>query len=194
MTSQVEIACNVTRQIPILVELVNLVTPHWRSGRAAQRLTGGELISAFATLLSERSAKAIRGLPDADRRLAAVAWELRAALLAETAADKASHLNALIRRYGAQPYLVDDVGQPFHLHFHGSKETVIESLGGEFATALALIVDGYGPDRFGRCAAHQCDAVYVDLTRNGSRCYCSARCTARAKTAAYRSRRLQAAS
>ncbi|MEV4292778.1 CGNR zinc finger domain-containing protein [Nonomuraea bangladeshensis] len=50
-------------------------------------------------------------------------------------------------------------------------------------------MDGYGPDRFGQCAAHRCDAVYIDLTRNGSRRYCSSACTARAKTAAYRSRR-----
>ncbi|MET8992500.1 CGNR zinc finger domain-containing protein [Nonomuraea wenchangensis] len=63
------------------------------------------------------------------------------------------------------------------------------TLGGEFATALALIVDGYGPDRFGQCEAHRCDAVYIDLTRNGSRRHCSSACTARAKTAAYRSRR-----
>ncbi|MED7929226.1 CGNR zinc finger domain-containing protein [Nonomuraea sp. LP-02] len=63
------------------------------------------------------------------------------------------------------------------------------TLGGEFATALALIVDGYGPDRFGQGEAHRCDAVYIDLTRNGSRRYCSSACTARAKTAAYRSRR-----
>ncbi|MEU6730098.1 CGNR zinc finger domain-containing protein [Nonomuraea wenchangensis] len=65
----------------------------------------------------------------------------------------------------------------------------MEALGGEFATAPALFVDGYGPDRFGQCAAHQCEAVYIDLTRNASRRYCSAGCTARAKTAAYRSRR-----
>ena len=44
-------------------------------------------------------------------------------------------------------------------------------------------------DRFGRCQAHHCDAVYLDTTRNGSRRYCSSACTARAKTAAYRGRR-----
>lgn len=69
------------------------------------------------------------------------------------------------------------------------ENTYVEALGGEFATALALIVDGYGPDRFGQCEAHGCDAVYIDLTKNGSRRYCSPACTARAKTAAYRRRR-----
>ena len=95
----------------------------------------------------------------------------------------------MIRDYGAQPYLVDDVHQPFHLHFHGSGGTRVDQLGGEFATALALIVDGYGADRFGQCQAARCEAVYVDLTRNGSRRFCGPACTARAKSAAYRTRR-----
>ncbi|MBO3745991.1 CGNR zinc finger domain-containing protein [Streptosporangiaceae bacterium NEAU-GS5] len=33
------------------------------------------------------------------------------------------------------------------------------------------------PDRFGQCAAHQCEAVYIDLTRTTSRRYCSAATT-----------------
>lgn len=65
----------------------------------------------------------------------------------------------------------------------------VEWLGGEYATVLALIIDGYGEDRFGVCEAQKCDAVYIDTTRNGWRRYCSAACTARAKVAAYRERR-----
>ncbi|WP_248965621.1 CGNR zinc finger domain-containing protein [Sphaerisporangium perillae] len=95
----------------------------------------------------------------------------------------------MIRKYGAQPYLTEDVGQPFHLHFHGSGGTEVKAMGGNSPPHWRLIVDGHGPDRFGQCEAHHCDAVYIDLTRNGSRRYCSAACTARAKTAAYRSRR-----
>ncbi len=109
--------------------------------------------------------------------------------MADSAAEQAALINAMIREYRAQPYLTEDVGQPFHVHFHGSGETEVEALGGEFATALALIVDGYGSRRFGQCQARRCEAVYIDLTRNGSRRHCSAACTARAKTAAYRSRR-----
>ncbi|WP_442935091.1 CGNR zinc finger domain-containing protein [Micromonospora sp. CPCC 206061] len=43
--------------------------------------------------------------------------------------------------------------------------------------------------RLGQCQAHGCEAVYVDTTRNASRRYCNASCTARAKVATYRSRR-----
>ncbi|SPL99271.1 unnamed protein product [[Actinomadura] parvosata subsp. kistnae] len=178
-----------TRQAPLIAELVNLATAHQRGGASVRPLTGEDLTAAFAAQLGERTGAALRAVPDAGRRLGELAAELRQALLAEHPADQAGRINAMIRKYGAQPYLVEDVGQPFHLHFHGSGGTEVEALGGEFATALALIVDGYGPGRFGRCEAHQCEAVYIDLTRNGSRRYCGAACTARAKTAAYRSRR-----
>ncbi|MFF4779154.1 CGNR zinc finger domain-containing protein [Microtetraspora fusca] len=184
-----EIACNVTRQAPLIAELVNLATARWRGGASVQPLAGENLVTTFAANLGDRASVALRADPDAGRHLAELAAELRQALLAERPADQAARINAIIRRYGAQPYLVEDVGQPFHLHFHGSGGSEVEALGGEFATALALIVDGYGPDRFGECEAHQCEAVYIDLTRNASRRYCGAACTARAKTAAYRSRR-----
>ncbi|MGW3352757.1 CGNR zinc finger domain-containing protein [Nonomuraea rubra] len=178
-----------TRQAPLIAELVNLATAHQRGGAPVRPLTGEGLAAAFAAQLGERTGTALRAVPDAGRRLGELAAELRQALLAEHPADQAGHINAMIRKYGAQPYLAEDVGQPFHLHFHGSGGTEVEALGGEFATALALIVDGYGTGRFGRCEAHQCEAVYIDLTRNGSRRYCGAACTTRAKTAAYRSRR-----
>ncbi|MFI6299370.1 CGNR zinc finger domain-containing protein [Nonomuraea sp. NPDC050790] len=183
-----EIACNVTRQAPLIAELVNLATARWRGGSSVRPLPGEELATAFAAQLGDRMGTGVRTTPDAGERLAALAAQLRGALLAGSPADQAARINAMIVRYGAQPYLVEDVNQPFHVHFHGSGETAVEALGGEFATALALIVDGYGPGRFGQCAAHQCEAVYIDLTKNGSRRYCGAACTARAKTAAYRSR------
>ncbi|MEU6728878.1 CGNR zinc finger domain-containing protein [Nonomuraea wenchangensis] len=173
----------------MIAELVNVATSPWRGGAETPCLEGDELVRAFVAMVGERTRKAVLDDLDADVRLGELARELREVLMADQAADQAALINAMIRRYGAQPYLVEDAGQPFHLHFHGAGGTCVEALGGEFATALALIVDGYGPDRFGQCEAHRCDAVYIDLTRNGSRRYCSSACTARAKTAAYRSRR-----
>ncbi|WP_343951607.1 CGNR zinc finger domain-containing protein [Nonomuraea longicatena] len=178
-----------TRQAPLIAELVNLATVRLRGGAWVDPLEGDLLVEAFTTLLGARRSAAVLTEPDAGAHLAELAWELRQVLLADRPADQAARINAMIAKYGAQPYLVEDVGQPFHLHFHGSGGGQVAALGGEFATALALIVDGYGPDRFGACEAQRCEAVYIDLTRNGSRRYCGAACTARAKTAAYRSRR-----
>jgi predicted RNA-binding Zn ribbon-like protein len=43
-------------------------------------------------------------------------------------------------------------------------------------------------DRFGVCTAPRCDRVYVDVSRNGARRFCSTACQNRVKTAAFRAR------
>ncbi|MEU6797466.1 hypothetical protein ABZ907_37725 [Nonomuraea wenchangensis] len=94
-----------TRQAPLIAELVNLATAHWRGGASVQPPAGEELAATFAAQLGDRTAAALRAVPDAGRRLAELATELRQALLAEQPADQAARINAMIRRYGAQPYL-----------------------------------------------------------------------------------------
>ena len=42
--------------------------------------------------------------------------------------------------------------------------------------------------RLGVCAAERCDRVYVDLSRNGAKRFCSTACQNRAKAAAFRVR------
>lgn len=98
-----------------------------------------------------------------------------------------ARLNDVLAKCKTQPYLALDDNQPYHLHFQGTGSPV-NILGGELATSLALVIDAMGSDRFGACQAHACNRVYIDLTRNGSRRFCSSACTARAKTAAYRAR------
>ncbi len=104
-----------------------------------------------------------------------------------TSTGTAAQINATLAQCRALPYLTDDTDQPFHLHFHGTGGPV-QALGGELATALALVIDTVGQDRFGLCQASACDRAYIDLTRNGSRRYCSNACASRAKTAAFRAR------
>ena len=43
-------------------------------------------------------------------------------------------------------------------------------------------------DRLRVCAASDCEDVYVDVSKNGSRRFCSTRCSNRTNTAAYRER------
>jgi predicted RNA-binding Zn ribbon-like protein len=43
-------------------------------------------------------------------------------------------------------------------------------------------------DRLGVCTAPHCDRVYVDVSRNGTRRFCSTACQGRVKTAAFRAR------
>jgi predicted RNA-binding Zn ribbon-like protein len=178
------------REAELAVALVNLARPGDARGRTHQPAGVGDLGPRFAALLTDHWAGQLDGVRDAGVRLAALAATLHPVFGAAGAAQTVALLNDLLRRFRAQPYLTDDVDQPYHLHFHGDdRETAVEALAGELVLALALVVDAYGTDRFGVCAARACDRVYVDLTRNGSRRYCSDACGARTKMAAHRARR-----
>jgi predicted RNA-binding Zn ribbon-like protein len=56
---------------------------------------------------------------------------------------------------------------------------------------VALIEGGL--ERFGICDASTCDDVFVDISRNRSRRYCSDTCTTRQNVAAYRRRQKSSA-
>ncbi|MEV0280857.1 CGNR zinc finger domain-containing protein [Streptomyces sp. NPDC050610] len=56
-------------------------------------------------------------------------------------------------------------------------------------SALASVIATLGPARLGVCAGPTCRATFVDLSRNGSKQYCTRPCAHRASVAAYRSRR-----
>jgi predicted RNA-binding Zn ribbon-like protein len=55
-------------------------------------------------------------------------------------------------------------------------------------SALASVIATLGPTRLGVCAGSSCRATFVDLSRNGSKQYCTRTCAHRASVAAYRSR------
>ncbi|WP_028937020.1 CGNR zinc finger domain-containing protein [Pseudonocardia spinosispora] len=55
-------------------------------------------------------------------------------------------------------------------------------------SALASVIATLGPTRLGVCSGPRCRATYVDLSRNGSKQYCTRTCAHRASVAAYRSR------
>ena len=56
------------------------------------------------------------------------------------------------------------------------------------ATGLAVVVDSQATGRLGVCRAEGCDRVYVDVSRNASRRFCSESCLNRTKVAAFRAR------
>ncbi|WP_020659230.1 CGNR zinc finger domain-containing protein [Amycolatopsis benzoatilytica] len=58
-------------------------------------------------------------------------------------------------------------------------------------SSLASVIATLGPARLGVCAGLNCRAAFVDLSRNGSKQYCTRNCAHRASVAAYRSRQSQ---
>jgi len=57
------------------------------------------------------------------------------------------------------------------------------------AVGLAYVLGSEYADRIGVCSAPDCDRVYVDVSRNGTKRFCSTACQNRVKAAAFRARR-----
>jgi predicted RNA-binding Zn ribbon-like protein len=57
------------------------------------------------------------------------------------------------------------------------------------AEAMARLIASGHAHRLGTCEDAECNRVFVDVSRNGSRRFCSTTCQNRIKTAAFRRRR-----
>lgn len=123
--------------------------------------------------------------------LTEVAVTLRAVFVSIAAGDldaAAQHINRLLDRTRAQPFLYRHDDQGWHLHYHGAVDDLAGKWAGTCATALAVVLGSDARNRLGLCTAPQCDRVYVDTSHNGTRRFCSTACQNRVKTAAFRSR------
>ncbi len=98
--------------------------------------------------------------------------------------------NELLRESDAHPYLTAHDGWDWHLHVTAADAPVAARMAAEAGMALADLIRSGELDRLRVCAADDCDAVLVDLTRNRSRIYCdTGNCANRLHVAAYRARR-----
>lgn len=87
------------------------------------------------------------------------------------------------------PLLTDHDGADLHLHWTPSSATFDDQVVADFLMALAQEVCDHGTTRFGNCAASDCDHLFYDVTRNGSRRFCAdPRCASRTHTADHRKR------
>lgn len=99
-------------------------------------------------------------------------------------------LNAMLARGGAVPFLVRHDELDWHLHGTEPDAPLGTVMLVETAMAMIDVVRSNEYDRLQHCAADDCDAVLVDLSRNRSRRFCDVNgCANRAHVAAYRSRR-----
>ena len=70
----------------------------------------------------------------------------------------------------------------------GASLEPVARLATEAVLGLALALQCHGRDRLRTCAAVPCREVFIDLSRNRSRRYCSDRCANRHNVAAFRER------
>ncbi|WP_433654406.1 CGNR zinc finger domain-containing protein [Nocardia sp. CA-128927] len=101
----------------------------------------------------------------------------------------AAQVNSMITEYSARPTLIRRGTQPWHLHFHSADAALVPGIAAACAVGLAFVLGSEHADRIGVCSADNCDRVYLDTSRNGTKRFCSTACQNRAKTAAFRARR-----
>ncbi|MGE0220967.1 CGNR zinc finger domain-containing protein [Mycolicibacterium sp.] len=111
------------------------------------------------------------------------------------AADDEVHtvgqVNALLADTRAAPWLTRHPEMPeWHLHLASIHDPLWQRMGAEMAMALADLIRAGELRRLKVCAAPDCEAVLVDLSRNRSGKFCdTGNCGNRQHVAAYRERR-----
>jgi predicted RNA-binding Zn ribbon-like protein len=173
------------------VAVVNSVTPGERHGRPFAAPTGAALRAAVRDAVPPSRTPDLPTGADAEE-LAAWAVRLRAVVALVDAGDvdaACTELNAIMRATGAVPTLARHDGEPWHLHFHAEDADWAGSWAASMATGLAIVIGNPAIDRLGLCNAPACDRVYVDVSRNGTRRFCSTACQNRVKAAAFRARK-----
>ena len=177
--------------VTVAAALVNTLTPGEAHGRDYEPPAGEQRLAAVTAAL-RRGVPATREVTPAEAaEFEAVAAALRAVFDANAAgdADRAAGLvNDLLARTGAHPQLDRHDGEPWHLHFHGYDDSLATGWAAGCATGLAVVLGSMLQGRLGVCTASRCDRVYVDISRNATRRFCSTTCQNRVKTAAFRAR------
>ena len=98
-------------------------------------------------------------------------------------------VNRILSDAHALPQLIRHDGWDWHLHLTPRDAPLVDRIGTEIAMAVADLVRAQDLERLKRCAGDDCEAVFVDLSRNRSRRYCDlGNCANRAHVAAYRAR------
>jgi predicted RNA-binding Zn ribbon-like protein len=188
VTGQVEFDSHMSNVVTSAVAAVNVVVPGFARGRSYQPPTGSALVEALAEAIAPASWRH-RSLPaDADvAELVAYLEDLRVAFAGDldTACQR---VNDILSVTGAIPVLSRHDGEAWHLHFHAPDANWAVRWAGSMSTALAIVLGSPAHDRLGVCSAPVCDRVYVDVSRNGARRFCSTACQNRVKAAAFRER------
>jgi len=102
--------------------------------------------------------------------------------------DAALEVNALLQSAQALPRLMRHDGLDWHLHATDPEAPLAERIRVEVALALVDVIRTDENGRLRACAAEDCAGILVDLSRNGSKRFCSIRCGNRMNMIAFRHR------
>lgn len=102
--------------------------------------------------------------------------------------DLVVEVNAMLHEAGAVTQLVRHDGFDWHLHATPPDAPLAERMRVEVSLALVDVVRTDVTSRLRECEAPDCDGVLVDLSKNGSKRFCSVRCGNRMNMVAWRER------
>lgn len=103
--------------------------------------------------------------------------------------EAAGHINDILRHAHALPRLVRHDAFDWHIHATSDDEPLATRILIESAMALIDVVRNDDYVRMRLCGADDCEGVYVDFSKNGSKRYCdTGNCGNRMNVNAYRRR------
>jgi predicted RNA-binding Zn ribbon-like protein len=102
--------------------------------------------------------------------------------------NAATEINAMLAEANALPFLARHDDIDWHLHANSPDAPLAERIQAEVGLALVDVVRSDSMWRLRRCEAPDCEGLMADLSRNGSRRFCSIRCGNRMNQIAYRER------
>jgi len=105
--------------------------------------------------------------------------------------EAAVEVNAMLAEAHALPYLMRHDGFDWHLHATAQDAPLAERIRVEIALALVDVIRSDETGRLRVCAADDCTGLLLDLSRNGSKRFCSVRCGNRMNMVAFRARKDQ---
>ncbi|MEA2282266.1 MAG: hypothetical protein QOK21_2873 [Solirubrobacteraceae bacterium] len=149
-----------------------LVNTRPRPADPPEKLRGRADLQA---LLDAAPEPAPRAVADADVEAArALRAELIGAFRASDPAEAAAALNPLLARWALRP------AADGSWELGPIRDTDLRDwLAANSARGLAELVAAYGIERLHECSADDCQAVLVDVSRNGARRFCSRTCASR---------------
>lgn len=103
--------------------------------------------------------------------------------------EAVEQINFILRNARALPQLVKHDGLDYHIHATTPQAPLSERMAVEAAMALVDVIRSGERDRMRTCAAADCGAVLLDMSKNRSKRYCdTGNCANREHVRAYRQR------
>jgi predicted RNA-binding Zn ribbon-like protein len=102
--------------------------------------------------------------------------------------DAVVEVNRMLREARALPHLDRHDGSDWHIHATVPEAPLAERIRVEAALALVDVIRSNEMGRLRICEADDCTGLILDLSRNGSKRFCSVRCGNRMNMIAFRQR------